>query len=166
MSSASRIEKVAFVPNFAGQTQARRLPFEDLTGAVRCWSIGRQSAEEFCARGIEASFPVFRTESGRSTWIKVHFPIRDAFFLATRVRIQGAPTLVNVLRAVEDFARRAVEIGYTTPPGWKPSPSSSQPSTHTSYAEEVLRGLQCCYLVVSRGGGHKKVYVRLTPGEA
>jgi len=159
-----KIEREPFIRTFS--KNVRVMPFEDVTGAVKCWSMGRQSAEEFCkSHGINTSFPVFTMETRRFTTVKIFFPIRSAFYLTTVTRIHGAPTLINILKAIEEFAQLAIDIGYgisetsSDPSQAAPAPAPAPaPVQHT----KVWRGLRCCHLVISRSGGHNKVFVRLT----
>ncbi len=141
-----KIEREPFIKTF--RKKVKVLPFEDPTGSIRCWSMGRQSAEEFCkTQGVNMYFPVFHQETTRYTNVKLYFPIRNEFFITTNVRVQGAPTLINILKQIEKFVQFASfdSLGYS-------SESNNR----------VLQGIQCCHLVVSRSGGYNKVYVRLT----
>lgn len=177
-----KIEREPFIRTFS--KNVRVMPFEDMTGAVKCWSMGRQSAEEFCrSHGINMSFPVFTMETRRFTTVKIFFPIRSAFYLTTVTRIHGAPTLINILKAIEEFAQLAIDIGYgisEASASSDPSQSQSQAASASASASppyplvssssavnqqqhiKVWRGLRCCHLVISRSGGHNKVFVRLT----
>jgi hypothetical protein len=160
-----KIEREPFIRAFS--RNVRVMPFEDMSGAVKCWSMGRQSAEDFCrSHGINMSFPVFTMETRRYTTVKLFFPIRTDFYLTTIARIQGAPTLLNILKAIEEFAQLAIDIGYgitdTPAPPMLPSAASAASAAQTAASHKAMRGLRCCHLVVSRSGGHNKIFVRLT----
>jgi hypothetical protein len=153
------IEREPFIHTFS--KNVRVLPFEDVTGAIKCWSMGRQSAEEFCkSQGINMSFPVFAMETRRFTTVKLFFPVRNSFYLSTLTKIHGAPTLINILKAIETFAQLAIDIGYGIVGASPPSGTATENAAVD--VPKILRGLQCCHLVISRSGGHNKVYVRLT----
>lgn len=135
------------------------LRLEDTDGGTVCWKMGTETADQLVEhrRLAGANDGLFY-----SSKIKVFFPIvssspgYDAYFATKTLKINGKPTLLRVLKAVETTARHAV-ASHLLVDLQRKSVTLEDVNAHLQQQKAIV-----CHLLLRRAGGGNHVYVRLT----
>jgi hypothetical protein len=124
---------------------------------LACWYPRKQSASEFCKvnniRGDPKTPNIF---TGDKPIVTIHFPMKSEAFVVKTVRLQGVASYTRVLETVETHLKDAVKF-------WTQQEAATRTATtrsSESHAASYLDGFVTCHLMVSRGGGYNKIYVR------
>jgi hypothetical protein len=141
---------VPFVRSFP--TSYGKVMLLNASGQVGCWSVGRQSADEFIARHalFGADAPIFH---GRQAKLAVFFPLGEECFVKHVVALTGVRrsgvTLRRVLHAIEDAAVYAAKYHLLDTVG----------AYSSAEVNRALQRVVVCWLMCRRVGAYH-VYVR------
>lgn len=95
--------------------------------------------------------------TGGTPVVTIYFPMKSDAFVVKTVRLQGVASYTRVLETVEAHLKDAVKF-------WMQQIATSNKVTTRSSSESraasFLDGFNTCHLMVSRGGGYNKIYVR------
>lgn len=132
-----------YVDTFAATSQMMVYPFEDQdTQRIYCWYPARYAALDFIkASNIAGDQKLF---NGARPLVTMYCPIDRKEYVSRSVRLKGAATVARVLQALQTFIEEALEFYHDQDKSVKPR----------------FESFVTCHLVISRTGGHNKVYVR------
>jgi len=136
---------------------------------LACWYPRKQSAREFCKvnniRGEDLT-PQLPKDlntnifTGKKPVVTIYFPMKSDAFVVKTVRLQGVASYTRVLETVEAHLKDAVK--FWTQQQQQQDATNKKVTTRSSesHAASFLDGFVTCHLMVSRGGGYNKIYVR------
>lgn len=157
------IRRTAYIPPFGfspNTTYGYRLQNTD--GGTVCWKLGSELAEDLVAHRQLADV---NNDVFLSSKVKVFFPIvpakkgdneEEPYFATKTLTINGSPTLLRILKAVETTARHAV-ANHLLVDHQKKSVTLDDVHTYLQQHNAIV-----CHLLFRRVGGGNHVVVRLT----
>jgi hypothetical protein len=144
-SSKQGFVREPYIESFVDVSSSVKLfVFEDRnTDKICCWSPAKMSAAEFCKRNVlsDRGEKVF---AGPRPHVKMFFPIDGQYFVQKTVRLRGVATIETVLTAVQEFIVDAVRYVYG----------------ESVEGVEKYEQFVTCHFMISRAGGHNKLYIR------